>query len=112
LLSKYYIPSREGDKWSGWCLAIFEEEQVDKALLDVVEKMTAAVTGVKIKSRRRYLKNYGRCFAGAKAVDWCIANRKSSSRQEAVLFLTTLLQKGAHISLFHFCQVLDTYVSM
>jgi len=47
-----------------------------------------------IKGRRHYLKSYGRCFAGAKAVDWCVANGKSSSRQEAILLMTTLLQKG------------------
>lgn len=81
------------EKWAGWGLAIFEE-LVDKSLLDFVEELTAAGTGVKIKARRHYLRNYGRCFAGSRAVDWCLANAKSSSRQEAILSMTTLLQKG------------------
>jgi hypothetical protein len=49
---------------------------------------------IQIKARRHYLRNYGRCFAGSRAVDWCLTNAKSASRQEAILSMTTLLQKG------------------
>jgi hypothetical protein len=58
------------------------------------------VVMVQIKARRHYLRNYGRCFAGSRAIDWCLANKKSFSRQEAISSMTTLLQKGA-ASLVH-----------
>jgi hypothetical protein len=56
--------------------------------------VAAVMMMTQIKARRHYLRNYGRCFAGSRAVDWCLANAKSSSRQEAILSMTTLLQKG------------------
>ncbi len=40
------------EKWAGWGLAIFEE-LVDKSLLDFVEELTAAGTGVKVTTHPR-----------------------------------------------------------
>lgn len=107
--------------WTGWGLSIFEE-LLDKSLVDFVEELTAAGTGIKvakevrlasvpyflvtmvppsqIKARRHYLKNYGRCFAGAKSVDWCMKNNKSPSRADAIVLMDTLLQKGSWQSSF------------
>jgi hypothetical protein len=42
------------EKWAGWGLAIFEE-LVDKSLLDFVEELTAAGTGVKVTTFPRLL---------------------------------------------------------
>jgi len=73
----------EKEEPSRWGLALYKELS-DHNILDLMAELTAASTGIKFKTRRINKEKYKQCFTGAKAVDWCMQNKKSSSRSDAV----------------------------